>query len=336
MFGKRQSVNVVPFEPVRDAANTSVNTAESLPADVPDPHSDDMEPDSKSGIQPDDLAETGEAQGDAPVSGPELVKRVVNLMQLNLQAGEIRQMNRRELAAKVSELLDEMVELQSVERRNVITDAVNILLPTMNAGVNDDDSGSHTRRHMLDGAPGHAPITSPSRDSVEAAKSRVQPILLQRIDAGKALGEISPEIQTQAAAALFIGTIQGLVMQSLLSNDLQHLRNEAAAVYAGATPLDHPGVSPLFADPTGYPPTLIQTGMDEILLSDSTRLAERLEAAGVDVRLDLRDGLWHVYPILAGYMPEATEALVRAAAFIRSCTPAPLAPPAAQASPDPA
>ena len=52
------------------------------------------------------------------------------------------------------------------------------------------------------------------------------------IDAGKALGEISPEIQTQAAAALFIGTIQGLVMQSLLSNDLQHLRNEAAAVYA--------------------------------------------------------------------------------------------------------
>lgn len=56
--------------------------------------------------------------------------------------------------------------------------------------------------------------------------------LRSRIDAGKALGEIAPEIQTQAAAALFIGTIQGLVMQSLLSNDLQHMRKEAAAVYA--------------------------------------------------------------------------------------------------------
>ena len=87
-------------------------------------------------------------------------------------------------------------------------------------------------------------------------------------------------------------------------------------------------MSPLFADPTGYPPTLIQTGMDEILLSDSTRLAERYEAAGVDVRLDLRDGLWHVYPMLAGYMPEATEALVRAAVFIREKTPAPLPVPA--------
>lgn len=99
---------------------------------------------------------------------------------------------------------------------------------------------------------------------------------------------------------------------------------DAATTYAGDTPLDHPGVSPLFADPTGYPPTLIQTGMDEILLSDSTRLAERYEAAGVDVRLDLRDDLWHVYPMLAGYVPEATDALVRAAVFIREKTPAPM------------
>jgi epsilon-lactone hydrolase len=99
---------------------------------------------------------------------------------------------------------------------------------------------------------------------------------------------------------------------------------EAAMTYAGDTPLDDPGVSPLFADPTGYPPTLIQTGMDEILLSDSVRLAERYEAAGVDVRLDLRDDLWHVYPAFAGYMPEATDALVRAAVFIREKTPAPL------------
>lgn len=99
---------------------------------------------------------------------------------------------------------------------------------------------------------------------------------------------------------------------------------EAAMIYAGDTPLDHPGVSPLFADPSGYPPTLIQTGVDEILLSDSTRLAERYEAAGVDVRLDLRDDLWHVYQILAGYMPEATDALIRAAVFIREKTPAPM------------
>lgn len=95
-----------------------------------------------------------------------------------------------------------------------------------------------------------------------------------------------------------------------------------ARQYAGDTPLDHPGVSPLFADLTGLPPMLIQTGVDEVLLSDSTRLAERAREAGVEVVLDLADGLWHVYQALSPVVPEATEALVRAAVFIRSRTPA--------------
>jgi monoterpene epsilon-lactone hydrolase len=97
---------------------------------------------------------------------------------------------------------------------------------------------------------------------------------------------------------------------------------ELAAMYVGDLPLDDPGVSPLFADLAGLPPMLIQTGTEEVLLSDSTRLADRAKAAGVDVQLDLRDGMWHVYPLFAGMMPEATDALVRAAVFIRSRTPA--------------
>lgn len=97
---------------------------------------------------------------------------------------------------------------------------------------------------------------------------------------------------------------------------------EAGAVYAGDTPADDPGVSPLFADLTGLPPMLIQTGTHEVLLSDSTRLAERAEAAGVSVTLDLAEGLWHVYQAFARLVPEATDALVRAAVFMRSQTPA--------------
>ncbi len=100
---------------------------------------------------------------------------------------------------------------------------------------------------------------------------------------------------------------------------------EAGRVYAGDVPLDHPGVSPLFADLAGLPPMLIQTGMDEVLLSDSTRLADRAREAGVDVTLDLADGMWHVYQSFARMMPEATDALVRAAVFMRSRTPAALA-----------
>ena len=101
-----------------------------------------------------------------------------------------------------------------------------------------------------------------------------------------------------------------------------NLLEEAGRMYAGELALDDPRVSPLFANLAGLPPMLIQTGMDEILLSDSTRLAEMARDAGVEVQLDLRDGLWHVYPGFAGLMPEATDALVRAAVFIRARTPA--------------
>ncbi|NND74201.1 MAG: alpha/beta hydrolase [Ilumatobacter sp.] len=95
-----------------------------------------------------------------------------------------------------------------------------------------------------------------------------------------------------------------------------------AEMYAGDRPLDDPGISPLFADLTGLPPLLIQTGTDEVLLSDSERLAERAAAAGVEHELDLQDGMWHVYQAFVGFMPEANAALVRAARFIRAQSPA--------------
>ena len=103
--------------------------------------------------------------------------------------------------------------------------------------------------------------------------------------------------------------------------DPQHVV-ETALLYAGDTPLDHPGVSPLFADLAGLPPILVQTGADEVLLSDSTMFAERATAAGVEVQLDVVDRMWHVFQAFAGMMPEANEALIRAAQFIRAHTPA--------------
>ena len=96
-------------------------------------------------------------------------------------------------------------------------------------------------------------------------------------------------------------------------------------LYAGGRALDDPGVSPLFAELSGLPPTLIQTGTHEVLLADSTRLAERLTEAGVYNELDLADGMWHVYQAFAGIVPEATAALVHAAHFLRArTTPSPL------------
>jgi len=53
-----------------------------------------------------------------------------------------------------------------------------------------------------------------------------------RIEQGKASGEITLEVSTQAAATLFVGTIQGLVMQSMLSGDIKRMRVDAPSVFA--------------------------------------------------------------------------------------------------------
>jgi AcrR family transcriptional regulator len=52
------------------------------------------------------------------------------------------------------------------------------------------------------------------------------------IDAGKASGEFSTTVDAEAAATLFIGTVQGLVMQSLLAGDLERMRRDAPRVFA--------------------------------------------------------------------------------------------------------
>ncbi len=52
------------------------------------------------------------------------------------------------------------------------------------------------------------------------------------LQAGKAAGEISPELDLDAAATLFVGTIQGLVMQFLIAGDMGLIRDSAPRVFA--------------------------------------------------------------------------------------------------------
>lgn len=52
------------------------------------------------------------------------------------------------------------------------------------------------------------------------------------LEAGKAQGELDALLDVDAAAGLFIGAIQGLVMQSLLAGDAQRIRRDAPGVFA--------------------------------------------------------------------------------------------------------
>lgn len=59
----------------------------------------------------------------------------------------------------------------------------------------------------------------------------------------------------------------------------------------------NPLCSPLFADLHGLPPSLILSGGDEIMLSDSVLLKEKLINEGCSARHTVADGMWHAYPL---------------------------------------
>ena len=84
--------------------------------------------------------------------------------------------------------------------------------------------------------------------------------------------------------------------------------------YAGDRDLHDPDLSPLLGDLGSFPPTLIQVGDHEILYSDSASLAAALRAAHVPCRLEVSEGMWHVFQMFP--IKKAAAAMESAARFL--------------------
>ena len=80
--------------------------------------------------------------------------------------------------------------------------------------------------------------------------------------------------------------------------------------------LQNPEISPLFGDFTGFPPTYIQVGELEVLMSDSIMLQKKMSKDGVSVSLDTYKNMWHVFQM--GPFKTAVEAIQKCGDFIYS------------------
>jgi epsilon-lactone hydrolase len=76
-----------------------------------------------------------------------------------------------------------------------------------------------------------------------------------------------------------------------------------------------PLASPLHAELSGLPPLLIQVGDRETVLDDSTMFADKARTAGIDVELEVWDGMIHVFQMF-GELPEARQAIGSIAGFL--------------------
>ncbi len=88
---------------------------------------------------------------------------------------------------------------------------------------------------------------TPAKRMARAMLKQYAVRLSDLIEAGKARGELRADLDVEAAATLFIGTIQGLVMQSLITNDMSHMVQDAPRVFA----IYRRGIISVFEDDKG-------------------------------------------------------------------------------------
>jgi len=97
----------------------------------------------------------------------------------------------------------------------------------------------------------------------------------------------------------------------------QYLIELADAYLPAGIDRKDPRVSPLYADFSGFPPTLIQVGSAETLLDDATRFAAVAGAADVRVTLEIWPHMIHAWALWNAHLEQGRRALASAGAFIR-------------------
>ncbi len=85
----------------------------------------------------------------------------------------------------------------------------------------------------------------------------------------------------------------------------------------GDTPTDHPRVNFRDMPCQDLAPIYIQAASDEIFIDQIRAFSKRVQAAGVPLRLDEYDGLFHDFQTLTPLLPEAKQALAEFGRYVK-------------------
>jgi epsilon-lactone hydrolase len=162
---------------------------------------------------------------------------------------------------------------------------------------------------------GHAP-----KDIILAGDSAGGGLVLALMLALKNIGTAQPRAAVLISPSTDLAKTGGTIVTHQDRDPIIRLNttNAFAEWYLGldGNPYE-PLASPLYGEYAGLPPLLILVGTEEMLLDDSRRVAERAKEAGVDVTLEVWDGVFHAWPFFAAILPEGQKAIDRMGQYIR-------------------
>ena len=99
---------------------------------------------------------------------------------------------------------------------------------------------------------------------------------------------------------------------------LQESLQAAAGRYTSPDNFHNPLVSPLYGSFENFPPVFIQCGGQEILSADAKMLAQKIEAAGNQVQLDVWPDMWHLFQAMDAQAKEAHLAVEKMGQWVQS------------------
>lgn len=100
----------------------------------------------------------------------------------------------------------------------------------------------------------------------------------------------------------------------------RELLGSMAALWLGEQEPRDVRASPIFGELGGLPPLQILIGGAECLYDEAVDLARRAEDAGVKVDLHVGEGMFHIWPVMSSFLPEAQQAVRDIGAFVQQVT----------------
>ena len=181
------------------------------------------------------------------------------------------------------------------------------------------------------------PFPAPIEDVVRVYKSLIKSHPVESIamggsssGGGLALATVQKlkSLNVALPAALFIGTPWSDLSKSgdsLYVNEgidrkiatYDGFITAAAKLYANGVNLKDPGLSPVYGDFSGFPPTMLVTGTRDLFLSMTVRVHRKMKAAGVVADLNVYEGLSHVEYFVVPDAPESIEAYSELGKFLK-------------------
>lgn len=98
----------------------------------------------------------------------------------------------------------------------------------------------------------------------------------------------------------------------------EQLLNSEIYCFVGDADRKNPYVSPVFGEYHNFPPMYFSAGGHEILLSDTLTIVDKLKQNKIFVECDIKEEMFHTFPIYGAFMPEAEEAFEKILNFIKA------------------